>query len=171
LAAGSVPSGPGLLSAIVAEATRLRRAAGRPAVAVHVDVAPWHEALLSADAGLARRALEPLVRRAFEAAATPDPLRDFAVPCEVTITSVDVGHAVEFEVADSGASLPEQVRAWLAQAGGEDRPVPERAGLALVAVREAVARLGGAIHAVNCPDGGAAITLRLPRTQARRLAA
>jgi Ca2+-transporting ATPase len=44
-------------------------------------------------------------------------------------------------------------------------------GLALAAVRAAAARIDGTLHAANCPEGGVAITLRLPRRQAQRLAA
>ena len=93
---------------------------------------------------------------------------------EVIVTSVDVGSAIEIEVADSGPSLSEGVRRWLNQAMQSSAEVgfaPEGAGLALAAIRAAVARINGTLHAANCPEGGVAITLSLPRLQSQRLAA
>lgn len=127
-----------------------------------------------ADAVLLRRVLEPLVRRAVESAMQPSEPGDAPVVREVVVTSIDVGDAIEIEVADSGPSLPSDVRAWLGESVGSPRPAtraPDGAGLALAAVRAAAARVDGTLSAANCPDGGVAITLRLPRRQASRLAA
>ena len=164
----------GLLAAIVADCARVRREQGRHPLSATLDVERHHEQSLLADPALVRRALEPLVRRAFESAAESLSGYESPVVREVIVTSVDVGDAIEIEVADSGPSLPEGVRTWLnqtTQSPPETGFAPEGAGLALAAVRAAVARINGTLHAANCPEGGVAITLRLPRLQSQRLAA
>ena len=165
---------PGLIASILADCTRVRREQGRPSVTATLDVAPQHEQTLAADSTLVRRVLEPLIRRAMESAAQPQPRSDVPVVGEVVVTSVDVGSAIEIEVADSGPSLPDAVRTWLNETtDGPCSPgaTPDGTGLALAAVRAAAARIDGTLSVANCPEGGVAITLRLPRRQARRLAA
>jgi signal transduction histidine kinase len=39
----------------------------------------------------------------------------------------------------------------------------EGAGLGLAIVERAVETHGGTVHACNCPEGGAAFTIRIPR--------
>lgn len=164
----------GLLASILADCVRVRREQGRLPLAATLDVSPRHEQALLAEPTLIRRALEPLIRRAFESAAEQ---HDGSVPMalrEVVVTSVDVGDAIEIEVADSGPSLSDPVRRWLNDSvNGLRGPnvTPEGAGLALAAVRAAAARIDGTLHAANCPEGGVAITLRLPCRQAQRMAA
>lgn len=168
------PHSHGLLSSIVADCSRSRREQGQPPLTTTLDVSQHHEQSLLADAAVIRRALEPLVRRAIESAAQPDATREAPVGAEVIVTTVDVGDAIEIEVADTGPALPERVKKWLNESSVGSyhaNVVPEGAGLALAAVRSVVARIGGAVRATNCPEGGVAITLRLPRRQARRLAA
>lgn len=143
-------------------------------MSVTLDVAADHERAIVADAMLLRKALEPLVRRAMESAMQSRDECDAPLLREVVVTSVDVGDAIEIEVADSGPSLAPAVRTWLGETADVARastPAPDGAGLALAAVRAAVARIGGTVSAANCPEGGVAITLRLPRRQAGRLAA
>jgi len=164
----------GLLATILSDCSRARRDQGRMPLTVTLDVPRHHEQSLLADPTLVRRALEPLLRRALESAAAPVAGRESPVLREVIVTSVDVGDAIEIEVADSGPSLSEGVRGWLnqsTQSSGAAGFAPEGAGLALSAVRAAVARIHGTLHAANCPEGGVAITLRLPRRQSQRLAA
>jgi signal transduction histidine kinase len=164
----------GLLASILADCARVCREQGRPSLAATLDVAPHHEQAVVADPTLVRRVLEPLIRRAMESAAQPDANGESPVVREIVITSIDVGNAIEIEVADSGPSLPDPVRRWLNDtADGLQFPsiTPDGAGLALAAVRAAAARMDGTLHAVNCPEGGVAITLRLPRRQSQRLAA
>jgi K+-sensing histidine kinase KdpD len=167
-------SSEGLLSSILADCTRARREQGQPQLAAMLDVSQQHEQSLLADPSLVRRALEPLVRRALESAAQSDASREPPLVREVIVTSIDLGDAIEIEVADSGQALSDGVRKWLGENPhhpNDTGVVPEGAGLALVAVRAAVTRIDGTLRAVNCPEGGVAITLRLPRRQARRLAA
>jgi len=151
----------------------MRREQGRPQLASVLDVSPSHEQALLGDPTLIRRAVEPLIRRAFESAAQPHDGGPVAIR-EVMVTSIDVGDAIEIEIADSGPALSEPVRKWLNDpANGLHEPnvTPEGAGLALAAVRAAAARINGTLYAANCPEGGVAITLRLPCRQSQRLAA
>ena len=164
----------GLVASILADCARVRREQGRPPLAATLDVAPHHEQAIVADQSLVRRVLEPLIRRAMESATQPRARGESPVVREVVITSIDVGNAIEIEVADSGPGLPENVSTWLSEAA-DGVPVPSNtpdgAGLALAAVRAAAIRIDGTLSATNCPEGGVAITVRLPRRQARRLAA
>ena len=169
---GASPAG--LVASIVAACERSRREQGQTPLTATLDVSEVHEQALCCAAAVVRRALEPLIRRALESATQPDANRETPVVAEVVVTTVDVGDAIEIEVADSGPSLPERVRKWLNETGGRSyhaNVVPEGAGLALAAVRSVVARLDGRIRVTDCPEGGVAITLRLPRRQAGRLAA
>jgi hypothetical protein len=164
--------GRGIVAGIVAECIRGRRDRGRAAVRVTVEAPARHEETLLAEPALLRRVIEPLVRRGFEAALQPEPGREFRIEPEVVVTSVDLGHCVEIEVADSGAPLPETVRSWLegSMPMAADT-IAVDAGLALVAVRAAAARIHGRLRAVNCPEGGVAITLSLPGRRGCRAAA
>jgi len=169
-----VPPSQGLLAKILADCARVRREQGRPPLAATLDVATHHEQALLADPTLVRRVLEPLIRRAMESATEPDATRESPVVREVVVTSIDVGSAIEIEVADSGPALPDPVRKWLNETADVfhvSNIAPDGAGLALAAIRAAAARIDGTLSAANCPEGGVAITLRLPRREAQRLAA
>jgi C4-dicarboxylate-specific signal transduction histidine kinase len=168
------PHPQGLLAKILADCARARREQGRPPLAATLDVATHHEQALVADPTLVRRVLEPLIRRAMESAAEADATCESPVVREVVVTSIDVGSAIEIEVADSGPALPDPVRRWLNETADSFHAssiAPDGAGLALAAIRAAAARIDGTLSAANCPEGGVAITLRLPRRQAQRLAA
>ena len=95
------------------------------------------------------RLLDGLVRQAVAAAVVPDPQSDLPPLCEVVVTALDAGAAVEIEVADSGAAR--------AAVSNELETI--------------AARLGGSLVVAACPEGGTAITLRLPRRRARGMAA
>jgi signal transduction histidine kinase len=132
-----------LLEKLVAEVIADRRARRLPPVPVVLDGADSR--IAPADAEPLRQAVAPLVAAACEAAATASPrLR------EVVITTVDTTAAIEIEIADSGAGSPPS---------------------ALAAVRSPVERLGGTIACTRCPEGGLAVTLRLPRHRLKTRAA
>ena len=95
------------------------------------------------------RLLEGLVQQAVAAAVVPDPQSDLPSLCEVVVTALDAGAAVEVEVADSGAA---------------------RASVA-TDLETMATRLGGSLLVTACPEGGTAVTLRLPRRRARGMAA
>ncbi|MFM8734487.1 MAG: hypothetical protein ACKOC8_04750 [Pirellulales bacterium] len=136
------------LESLVAER---RAAAGlhEHRVCVTIDVPPdAHVAL----AGPVAEAVALLVDAAFVSAVRPDPASDMPHVPEVVITGVVTGGALELEIAASGCPTPD------ADAG-------------VCAARGVLERIGGAIVAVPCPEGGRAVTLRLPRAPARRQAA
>lgn len=115
---------------------------------VDVDGGLW----LHTDRVLLRRALVSLVQNAVEANPPGG---------EVAITAVATESRIELEVADDGPGLSDQVkRQWF---------VPflttkhDSAGLGLTVALHGVRALGGEIVARNCPEGGAAFTLQLPR--------
>lgn len=162
----------GIVAGIVADCVRGRRDRGRGVARVTVEAPAGHEETWLADPALVRRVIEPLVRRGFEAALRPEPGREFRIEPEVVVTSVDLGDCIEIEVADSGPPLPESVRLWLAGLlPMASDTIAGDAGLALVAVRAAAGRVGGRLRAVNCPEGGVAITLSLHCRRGCRAAA
>lgn len=171
---GERPDEPdrGLVAGIVSDCVRGRRDRGRAVVRVTVEAPSRHEQTFLAEPSLVRRVIEPLVRRSFEAALQPEPGREFRIEPEVVVTTVDLGNCVEIEVADSGPPLSDAVRSWLegTTAVAADT-IAADAGLALVAVRAAAARVQGRLRAVNCPEGGVAITLSLPSRRSCRAAA
>lgn len=120
-----------------------------PRVHVSIDVPPdaqaaGHPALVDA---MAR-----VLSAAFATAVCPDPASDLPHVAEVVITAVATGTGLELEIASSGC--------------------PSSASDAEIASAAAVLeRSGGAIVATPCPEGGRALTLRLPRRAARRQAA
>ncbi len=79
---------------------------------------------------------------------------------ELTITSCQGAAALELEVADSGPGFGEEVRQKLfepffsTKSGGT--------GLGLAIVYRIAEVHGGDVAAANCPEGGAAFTLRFP---------
>ena len=84
-------------------------------------------------------------------------------------TSVGGPNTLELEIADTGPSLSEEQR----QQAFELLPTAQRGGTGwgLAVVRRIAELHGGSVTAMNCPDGGAAFTLRIPRTAALEAAA
>lgn len=124
----------GLLESLAAEVAAERRTRGQPHVTVTLDASPGRVA--PADLDAIREAVAPLLAVACEAAASAPPrLR------EVVVTTIDTGTCLEIEVADSGTGI---------------------ASAALAAAGPPIARLGGTVACARCPEGGLAVTLRLP---------
>ena len=119
-----------------------------PGVRLVCDVDPGIG--MHGDPQLVGRLLEALLRRGCEAASERDPHSDLPPLREVVVTAVETSAGVEIEVADSGAH----------------RTTACPVDLAAVA-----ARLGGSLAVAACPEGGMAVTLRLPRRRARGMAA
>jgi len=71
---------------------------------------------------------------------------------EVVVTTVDTGTALEIEVADSAADVSRQEAA-------------------VAELQPLVARAGWTLSTAPCPEGGLAVTLRIPRRRSRSLAA
>jgi signal transduction histidine kinase len=87
----------------------------------------------------------------------------------IVATSSDGPHGVELEIADTGPTLSEEEREQAfelvpsAQRGGS--------GWGLAVVRRIAELHGGIVSAANCPEGGAAFTLRMPHKPALEAAA
>ena len=115
-----------------------------------VDVPRHHE--IGADHDMLRRALLNLMLNALDA--MPD-------GGTLTVTSAAGAAAFELEVADTGPGLADDVikRAfepfYTTKCGGT--------GLGLAIVYRIAEVHGGQAGAANCPDGGAAFTLRIPQ--------
>lgn len=117
---------------------------------IRVEVDATSQTLL-ADPTLLRQALWHLICNAIDA--MPD-------GGELVITAFQSQDVFEVEIADTGPGLGKQALEALFQPYCSTKP--NRAGLGLWVVQGIVAAHGGDIQAVNCPEGGAAFTLRLP---------
>ena len=115
---------------------------------------------IAADRELLGRALRNLVQNAVEAMPNGGTLE---------ATSVVAAEAIELEIADTGPALSEE---QLHQAF-ELLPTAKRGGTGWgLAVVQRISELhGGQVTAANCPDGGVAFTLRIPRRAALEAAA
>ena len=127
---------------------------------IETDVDVPKELPVTADQEMLRRALLNLVLNALDA--MPD-------GGTLTVTSVSTPRGLELEIADSGAGLSDDVRArafepfFTTKRGGT--------GLGLAIVYRIAEVHGGDVRAVNCPEGGAAFTLRIPQPRAAALEA
>ncbi len=80
---------------------------------------------------------------------------------DLLITSVLTSRGLEVEVADSGPGVEKEDRGWIFKphvtttAGGR--------GLGLTSARQIARQHGGEIEVMNCPEGGAAFTILVPR--------
>ncbi|MBI2823497.1 MAG: sensor histidine kinase [Planctomycetia bacterium] len=118
-------------------------------VSTTIDV-PEHAQVL-ADRDMLRRAILNLTLNALD-----------AMPAggELIVTSFSGRHGVELEIADSGIGLSEEARArafepfFTTKSGGT--------GLGLAIVERIAEVHGGDVTVANCPEGGAAFTLRFP---------
>jgi len=115
---------------------------------------------ITADQDMLRRAVLNLTLNALDAMPHGGSL---------VVTSACCGDSVEIEVADSGPGLSDQVilRAFepffTTKCGGT--------GLGLAIVYRIAEAHGGSVTAMNCPEGGAAFTLRIPQPVALEAAA
>lgn len=80
---------------------------------------------------------------------------------ELVITGYQGIRGIELEVADSGSGLSDEVRRRAFEPYFTTKR--DRAGLGLALVKRVVTLHGGDVIAANCPEGGAAFTIRLPR--------
>lgn len=119
-------------------------------VTADIDVPP--NMLLSADREMLRRALLNLVLNALDAMPGGG---------DLIITGLATFAGFELEVADSGPGLSDDSKARLfepfytTKSGGT--------GLGLSVVYQISEAHGGNVSAINCPEGGAAFTIMIPR--------
>lgn len=117
-------------------------------IEVRVDVPPlW----IWADRDLLRRALINLLLNAVDVLPQGG---------GIWITSCDRPDGIEIEVADNGPGLTESATHQLFEPFYTTKS--EGSGLGLAIVQRVVEAHGGEAFAKNCPEGGAAFTLRIP---------
>lgn len=80
---------------------------------------------------------------------------------EVLVTAVDTGDAIDIEIADSGEGLLDGPRASLAGLTETDE---RGATVSLAWIDHVAQRHGGRSFVMNCPEGGAAYTLRIAKS-------
>jgi signal transduction histidine kinase len=124
---------------------------------VDIDVPP--NTLLTADRELFRRALVNLVLNAIDAMPEGGSL---------VITSYDSARGFELEVADSGPGLSDEVKRRAFEPFYSTKQTGT--GLGLAFVQHVAEAHGGTVTAANCPDGGAAFTIKIPRRATRAAA-
>jgi len=124
---------------------------------VDLDVPP--NTLLTADREMVRRALMNLVLNSIDV--MPD-------GGELVITSFEGKQGFELEVADSGPGLndEQQRRAFEPFYSTKQNGT----GLGLAIVYHVAEAHGGTVTIMNCPEGGAAFTIRIPRRTMRAAA-
>lgn len=116
--------------------------------------------LVSADREALRRAVLNLVLNAVDAMPEGG---------TITITAVQLRDAVEIEIADDGPGLSEEAKRRAFEPFFTTKS--NGIGLGLAIVYRLVESHGGEVSARNCPEGGAAFTIRLPRRAAQEKAA
>jgi signal transduction histidine kinase len=124
---------------------------------VDIDVPP--NTLLSADREMIRRALLNLVLNAIDA--MPD-------GGTLVITSYDSIRGFELEVADSGPGVSDEAKRRAFEPFYSTKQ--NGTGLGLAFVHHVAEAHGGTVTVVNCPEGGAAFTIKIPRRSMRAAA-
>lgn len=117
---------------------------------VDLDVPP--NTALNADREMIRRATLNLVLNAMDAMPQGG---------ELVITGYDGPQQFELEVADSGPGLTSEQKRRLFEPFYTTKD--KGTGLGLSVVMHVAQSHGGKVTAVNCPEGGAAFTLKIPR--------
>lgn len=125
---------------------------------VDIDVPP--HTLLTADREMIRRALLNLILNSIDA------MRDGG---ELVITSYDNPRGFELEVADSGPGLSTETKKRAFEPFYSTKQ--NGTGLGLAIVYHIAEAHGGTVTATNCPEGGAAFTIKIPRQKTMRAAA
>ena len=128
------------------------------AIRTDIDIPPSQ--MVTADQELLRRAVRNLVLNALDAMPEGGLL---------TATSTIGPRMVELEIADTGASLSDEER----NQAFELIPTAQRGGTGwgLAVVLRIAEVHGRSVTAANCPEGGVAFTLRIPRPAALEAAA
>lgn len=141
----------------------------RAAASVSVTLDVPDALLLEADGEILRRLLTPLLDRSVAAAAGQ--IVAGSLTREVLVTAVGYPDRIEIEFADSGAGLTPWERNSLPRGRSIAAPRESTDPLLDDVVRLA-ASIGGTVSAIDCPEGGSAVTLSLPiRRAALRWAA
>lgn len=124
---------------------------------VDIDVPP--NTLLTADREMFRRALLNLILNSIDV--MPD-------GGEIVITSYDTPRGFELEIADSGPGLSPESKNRAFEPFYSSKQ--NGTGLGLSIVYHVAESHGGTVTATNCPEGGAAFTIKIPRRTMRAAA-
>jgi signal transduction histidine kinase len=124
---------------------------------VDIDIPP--NTLLTADREMIRRAVLNLMLNAIDAMPRGGNL---------VITSYDDARGFELEIADSGPGLTEEAKRRAFEPFYSTKQ--NGTGLGLAVVYHVAEAHGGTVTAMNCPEGGAAFTIKLPRRAMRAAA-
>ncbi len=119
-------------------------------VEIEIDVPP--NTSLFADRELIRRAVLNLTLNALDVMPEGG---------ELIVTSYESTTGFELEIADSGPGLSDEQQKRLFEPFYSTKETGTGLGLSVVA--HAAEAHGGSITAINCPEGGAAFTLKIPR--------
>ncbi len=117
---------------------------------VDVDVPP--QTLLTADREMIRRALLNLVLNSLDAMPSGGML---------VVTSYDTPRGFELEVADSGPGLSDESQRQAFEPFFTTKQ--NGTGLGLAVVYHVAEAHGGSVSVMNCPEGGASFTIKIPR--------
>jgi signal transduction histidine kinase len=131
---------------------------GEPSIDLSIDIPA--DLTVSGDRKMLRRAIEYLIEGA--AAAMPD-------GGALLATSATGPEGVELEIADTGPSLSDDDRRHVFDPS--DTAPRGVVGWDMALVRHVAEVHGGSVTAVNCPEGGVALTLRIPRPKVLEAAA
>ena len=124
-------------------------------IAVHVDATPG--TMARADRDMLRRAIVNLVLNALDAMPRGG---------ELVVTACRCHDAVEIEVADSGPGIDAAAMDRLFEPFFTTKSAGTGLGLAIV--ERIAAAHHGQVLVANCPEGGAAFTLRIPESRKTR---
>ncbi len=119
-------------------------------IEVRTDVAP--SARLSADREMIRRAMLNLILNSLDA---------MSAGGELVITSFAGPQGFELEIADSGPGITDEQQQHLFDPFYSTKATGT--GLGLSIVQRIAESHGGRVTARNCPEGGAAFTIEIPR--------
>lgn len=119
------------------------------AISTEIDISPQH--FISADPDMLRRAVLNLILNAIDAMPEGG---------ELVMTSYQGPRGFELEIADSGSGISPEVRRRIFEPFFTTKSNGTGLGLAIV-YRIAEAH-GGEVRVANCPEGGAAFTIRIP---------
>jgi hypothetical protein len=156
----------GILAALRAEVTAGDGNRAAAPVSVTLDVPDTLQ--IEADGDIIRRLLAPLLSRSFAAASRA---AAGSSPREVLVTAVSYPDRIEIEFADCGSGLTPWERSSLPRGRSSADP-RESTDPLLDDVLRLATSIGGTLTALDCPEGGSAVTLCLPirRTAIRRAA-
>ncbi|MDB4533424.1 HAMP domain-containing histidine kinase [Vicingaceae bacterium] len=115
---------------------------------------------VTADIELMRRAIENLIVNAIDAMERGG---------ELLVTGVADESQWEIEIADSGSGVPEQHSIRIFDPFFSTKS--DAVGIGLATAKAVALQHGGSIRAWNCPQGGAAFAIAIPRRGSARRAA